>query len=189
MFNHVLQLLKTGAVRGLIMHKIDRGARNLQDWNELGKLADQGVDVRFAQESIDLGSRSGRLADDIQAVVAADFIRNLREETRKGFYGRLKQGLFPLPAPLGSWARSVDHRLADLCFWFPGKLIRQFDHMHYTANGFFRHVFCLPCCVRQSRIGSNNRYHHRHPMGELQIKKLSRHLVRDYFAVFCFTSL
>jgi hypothetical protein len=34
-------------------------------------------------------------------VVAADFIRNLREETKKGFYGRLKQGLFPPPAPLG----------------------------------------------------------------------------------------
>jgi site-specific DNA recombinase len=34
-------------------------------------------------------------------VVAADFIRNLREETKKGFYGRLKQGLFPMPAPLG----------------------------------------------------------------------------------------
>jgi site-specific DNA recombinase len=33
--------------------------------------------------------------------VAADYIRNLREETRKGFYGRLKQGLYPLGAPLG----------------------------------------------------------------------------------------
>ena len=33
--------------------------------------------------------------------MAADYIRNLREETRKGFYGRIKQGLFPLPAPLG----------------------------------------------------------------------------------------
>lgn len=34
-------------------------------------------------------------------MVAADYIRNLREETRKGFYGRIKQGLYPLPAPLG----------------------------------------------------------------------------------------
>jgi site-specific DNA recombinase len=30
-----------------------------------------------------------------------DYIRNLREETKKGFYGRIKQGLYPLPAPLG----------------------------------------------------------------------------------------
>jgi site-specific DNA recombinase len=51
--------------------------------------------------SLDLHSRGGRLSADIQAVVAADYIRNLREETRKGFYGRLKQGFYPLPAPLG----------------------------------------------------------------------------------------
>ena len=38
---------------------------------------------------------------DIQAVVASDYIRNLREETKKGLYGRLKQGFYPLPAPIG----------------------------------------------------------------------------------------
>ena len=34
-------------------------------------------------------------------MVAADYIRNLREESKKGFYGRIKQGLYPLPAPVG----------------------------------------------------------------------------------------
>jgi hypothetical protein len=67
----------------------------------LGDLLDSGVEVHFANESLDLSSRGGRLSADIQAVVAADFIRNLREETKKGFYGRIKQGLFPMPAPLG----------------------------------------------------------------------------------------
>jgi site-specific DNA recombinase len=57
--------------------------------------------VHFVTESLDLHSRGGRLSADIQAVVASDYIRNLREETRKGFYGRLKQGLYPLGAPLG----------------------------------------------------------------------------------------
>jgi hypothetical protein len=33
--------------------------------------------------------------------VAADYIRNLKEEARKGIDGRLKQGLLPLPAPVG----------------------------------------------------------------------------------------
>ena len=46
-------------------------------------------------------SSSGRLSADVQAVVAANYIRNLREETIKGLYGRLKQGIYPLPAPLG----------------------------------------------------------------------------------------
>lgn len=41
------------------------------------------------------------LAADVQAVVAANYVRNLREETIKGFYGRLKQGVLPMPSPLG----------------------------------------------------------------------------------------
>jgi len=100
-FNRMLSLLKRGGVDGVLMHKIDRSARNLKDWADLGELIDRGVAVRFVNESIDMTSRGGRLSADIQAVVAADYIRNLREETRKGFYGRLKQGIYPLPAPIG----------------------------------------------------------------------------------------
>lgn len=100
-FNQALKLLRTGKAQGIILHKLDRGARNLRDWAAIGELSDQGVEVHFVTESIDLQSRGGRLSADIQAVVAADYIRNLREETRKGFYGRLKQGLYPLQAPLG----------------------------------------------------------------------------------------
>ena len=100
-FAKMLKLLKRGKASGVIIHKIDRSARNLKDWADLGQLIDEGIDVRFSQESLDLNTRGGRLSADIQAVVAADFIRNLREETRKGFYGRLKQGLYPLPAPVG----------------------------------------------------------------------------------------
>jgi site-specific DNA recombinase len=100
-FARMLKLLKRGKARGVIIHKIDRSARNLKDWADLGQLIDDGIEVHFSQESLDLNTRGGRLSADIQAVVAADFIRNLREETRKGFYGRLKQGLYPLPAPVG----------------------------------------------------------------------------------------
>ena len=100
-FNRMLHLLRAGQADGIIIHKIDRSARNLKDWADLGELIDQGTQIHFANESIDLNSRGGRLSADIQAVVAADYIRNLREETRKGIYGRLKQGLYPLPAPPG----------------------------------------------------------------------------------------
>lgn len=101
LFNEMMKLLRRGTARGVIIHKIDRSARNLRDWADLGDLIDQGVDVCFANESLDLRSRGGRLSADIQAVVASDYIRNLREEARKGFYGRLKQGIYPMPAPLG----------------------------------------------------------------------------------------
>ncbi len=100
-FGRMLKELRKGQVRGVIIHKIDRSARNLKDWADLGELIDQGVEVQFANESLDLSSRGGRLSADIQAVVASDYIRNLREETKKGFYGRLKQGLLPMPAPVG----------------------------------------------------------------------------------------
>ncbi|MBI1912111.1 MAG: recombinase family protein [Deltaproteobacteria bacterium] len=100
-FTNLMRSLERGEAAGLIVHKIDRSARNLKDWADLGELIDKGVEIHFANESLDLHTRGGRLSADIQAVVAADYIRNLREETRKGFYGRIKQGFFPLPAPLG----------------------------------------------------------------------------------------
>jgi len=100
-FLDMLTSLRRGKASGVIIHKIDRSARNLKDWADLGGLIDSGVEVHFASESLDLNSRGGRLSADIQAVVASDYIRNLREETKKGIYGRLKQGLYPFPAVIG----------------------------------------------------------------------------------------
>lgn len=100
-FAKLLAELKSGGADGLIIHKIDRSARNLRDWADLGDLIDRGVDVRFVSDNFDLLSRGGRLSADIQAVVAADYIRNLREEVKKGMYGRLKQGFYPFGAPIG----------------------------------------------------------------------------------------
>lgn len=99
-FLSVLSRLKKGEAQGLIIHKIDRSARNLRDWAELGDLMDEGM-LHFAHESLDLNTRGGRLAADIQAVVASDFIRNLSDETRKGHLGRLRQGFYPYLSPIG----------------------------------------------------------------------------------------
>ena len=100
-FTQMLAELGEGKADGLIIHKIDRSARNLRDWADLGDLIDRGIDVRFVSDNFDLLSRGGRLSADIQAVVAADYIRNLREEVKKGLYGRLKQGIYPFAAPVG----------------------------------------------------------------------------------------
>ena len=100
-FLEMLKQLKTGKADGVIIHKIDRSARNLKDWADLGSLVDSGLEVHFASESLDLNSRGGRLSADIQAVVASDYIRNLKEETKKGLYGRLRQGLYPFRAVIG----------------------------------------------------------------------------------------
>ena len=100
-FTAMVKDLIKGRAQGLVLHKIDRGARNFADWAKIGDLSDAGIDVHFATETLDFRSRGGRLSADIQAVIAADYIRNLREETMKGMRGRLKQGLCPWGAPLG----------------------------------------------------------------------------------------
>jgi DNA invertase Pin-like site-specific DNA recombinase len=100
-FTQMIKDLHANKADGVIMHKIDRSARNLRDWATVGELQDAGIDVHFAAESVDFASRGGRLTADIQAVISADYIRNLREETIKGINGRLKQGLYPFKAPIG----------------------------------------------------------------------------------------
>jgi DNA invertase Pin-like site-specific DNA recombinase len=100
-FNDMLRLLRLRKVQGVVIHKIDRTARNMQDWADVGKLVDAGVEIHFASENVDLQTVGGRLSADIQAVVAAHYSRNLREEVKKGLYGRLKQGFYPFRAPIG----------------------------------------------------------------------------------------
>lgn len=131
-FNRLVADLTGGRAAGVIVHKIDRSMRNLHDWALIGELIDSGVDVRFAHENLDLTTRGGRLAADIQAVVAADFIRNLRDEVHKGQDGRLKQGLYPWKAPRGyldrgkGRAKEIDPVL--------GPLVRQAFELYATGN-------------------------------------------------------
>jgi site-specific DNA recombinase len=100
-FDAIVRDLFAHKADGLIVHKIDRSARNFRDWAKIGELADSGIAIHFVTESLDFQSRGGRLTADIQAVIASDYIRNLREEAIKGIRGRLKQGLYPHMAPLG----------------------------------------------------------------------------------------
>lgn len=131
-FTLLTNLLRKGKAAGVIIHKIDRSARNLKDWAGLGELIDAGVEVLFAHEGLDMQTRGGRLAADIQAVVAADFIRNLRDEVRKGFYGRLKQGFYPLPAPRGYLDRGKA-TAKEICP-ITGSLVRQAFELYATGN-------------------------------------------------------
>ncbi len=101
LFDEMLQNLKNQKADGVIIHKIDRSARNLHDWADIGDLIDMNIDVFFAHESLNMKERGGRLSADIQAVMASDYVRNLRQETIKGLYGRLKQGYYPWRAPIG----------------------------------------------------------------------------------------
>lgn len=149
-FGRMLKQLQQGRARGVIIHKIDRSARNLKDWADLGELIDQGIEVYFANESLDLNSRGGRLSADIQAVVASDYIRNLREETKKGFYGRLKQGLLPMPAPLGY--RNIGSGKPKEPDTQTAPLVRQVFELYSTARFSFPQLL-----VETERLGLRGR--------------------------------
>jgi len=101
LFNEMMQNLIDKKADGVIIHKIDRGSRNLHDWADIGDLIDNDIEVYFAHENLNLSERGGRLSADIQAVMASDYVRNLRQEAIKGLYGRLKQGYYPWAAPIG----------------------------------------------------------------------------------------
>jgi site-specific DNA recombinase len=100
-FNQMVTQLKRGLAAGLITHKIDRSARNYHDWAVISDLADGGIEFHIATESFDFNTYGGRMAADFMAVVAANYVRNLKTEIRKGQQGQLKIGLYPWPAPVG----------------------------------------------------------------------------------------
>ena len=100
-FDAMLKDLWAGKAAGVVMHKIDRSARNFFDWARIGDLADRGIDVHFATESFDFRSRGGRLTANIQMAVAEDYVRNLRSEIKKGQRGLLERGYYPFSAPIG----------------------------------------------------------------------------------------
>ena len=49
-YTKMFKALERGQAQGVIIHKIDRGARNLKDWANLGELIDRGVEVKFVHE-------------------------------------------------------------------------------------------------------------------------------------------
>lgn len=100
-FGDMLKQLSQGRAGGVIMHRIDRSARNFSDWARLDEISRGGVKVFFAADSLDFDTRGGRLLADIQMALAADYSRNLSIEAKKGLYGRLKQGIYPFRAPIG----------------------------------------------------------------------------------------
>ena len=100
-FSRMVKLLRDGRASGVVIHKLDRGTRNFRDWAEIDELIESGIEVHVANENLDLRSRGGRLAADVQIAVAVDYIRNLREEALKGIHGRLKQGILPNGVGIG----------------------------------------------------------------------------------------
>ena len=77
LFGGMMNALAAGEAEGLILHKVDRTSRNFTDWSRLHEIAKLGVNVFFAADSLDFGTRGGQLLANIQMALAADYSRNL----------------------------------------------------------------------------------------------------------------
>ena len=101
LFTQMITSLKKREADALVVHKIDRSVRNHHDWAEVGDLIDSGIEFHVPTESFDFNTLGGRMAADFMAVVATNYIRNLKSEILKGQQGLLKAGHYPFGAPIG----------------------------------------------------------------------------------------
>ena len=85
----------------LVLHKLDRLARNLEDHvsvrAELRKLDVQLVSVTESLED----SASGKLVEGIMASIAEFYSANLAQEVKKGMTEKARRGGWPTTAPVG----------------------------------------------------------------------------------------
>ena len=88
-----------GNIRRRHLHKIDRSARNLKDWSVIQDLAEQGVDVRFSQEAVNLGSNEGKLTGDFLAVIASHYIPQSSRGGEERPSGKIEAGHLSLGRP------------------------------------------------------------------------------------------
>lgn len=101
-FQLMLQrLAEEGSVRYLVVHKLDRLARNLEDHGRVrAMLRKAGVQLISVTESIE-DSASGKLVEGILASIAEFYSANLSQEIRKGIDQKAAQGGWPTVAPYG----------------------------------------------------------------------------------------
>ena len=85
----------------VIVHKVDRLARNRGDDVDITRVLDEaGVQLVSASESID-NTPSGMLLHGIMSSIAEFYSRNLATEVKKGLNQKAKSGGTPNKAPIG----------------------------------------------------------------------------------------
>ena len=90
-----------GGISYLVVHKIDRLARNLADYAAVkARLQKLGIRLVSVTEGMEEGP-SGRLVEGIMAAIAEFYSDNLGQEVRKGMQQKLRNGGWPNLAPVG----------------------------------------------------------------------------------------
>ena len=97
----MLARVAEGDISAVVVHKIDRLARNIEDHVAIrAGLRKAGVQLVSVTENIE-ESASGKLVEGIHALMAEFYSANLATEVRKGMTQKAKQGRWPAKAPIG----------------------------------------------------------------------------------------
>ena len=112
-FQKALQYIEDNGIKDLIIEKVDRHVRNLNDAVETHDwlLADEERKVHFVKDGLVLhkNSRSQEWLNwGIRVVMAKNYIDNLREEAMKGWAEKLAQGWRPT-APLFGYKTEIQN--------------------------------------------------------------------------------
>jgi site-specific DNA recombinase len=90
-----------GGIDAVVVHKIDRLARNMEDHIAIrALLRRRGIALVSTTENLE-ETASGRLVEGIHALMAEFYSANLAAEARKGMAEKAKQGGWPHQAPIG----------------------------------------------------------------------------------------
>ncbi len=106
MFKEAMNFIEEHKIKHLVIEKVDRHVRNLQDAVETHDwlMSDEARHVHFVKDSLIMhkGSRSQEWLNwGIRVVMAKNYIDNLREEAMKGWSEKLAQGWLPAVPPCG----------------------------------------------------------------------------------------
>ena len=114
---------------------------------------------------------------NFQAIIAEDYIENLRQETLKGQMGRLKQGLTPWAAPVGyldngkGKPKTIDPVKGPLI----RKLFTLYSNGGYSLNSLTTHMYKLglrnTANGKVTKTGISNILHNSFYIGRIHVKK------------------
>jgi site-specific DNA recombinase len=101
MLKALLRRVAEGGIDAVVVHKIDRLARSMEDHVAIrAALRRARVQLVSVTENIE-ESASGRLVEGIHALMAEFYSANLGSEIRKGMTQKAKMGGWPSKAPIG----------------------------------------------------------------------------------------
>ncbi len=161
-FNDMLARMEKGEANGIIAWHPDRLARNMLDGGRIIHLVDTGVikEMLFPTVQFDVTSQ-GKLNLAMLFGMSKYYVDNLAENIKRGQRNKLKNGIWPMVAPIGY----LNDRKAKLIIPDPERapLVRKAFELHvagtFTIDRLCKAVNELGLTNRKGNLLSRSQYH------------------------------